>query len=54
MNFIKQLFEKWACKHTWAIHNKTDIWSSPKGLYPIQARQTLICTKCGKIKKIVL
>ena len=54
---IKQLFVKWTCSHDWKVHHDVELYYSedtrPNRL-PYGHRQTLICKKCGKIKKINL
>lgn len=49
-----KLFEKWACCHDWESHNKTDVYASETSKMPYKTKETLICKKCGKIKRIVL
>lgn len=41
---IKDLLEKWSCKHDWKILHIVKYQDCDKVL--------LCCTKCGKIKKI--
>lgn len=52
IEFIKALFEKWSCRHKWIVHNKTKVY----GYYNLDSylytKETLICTECGKIKRI--
>lgn len=51
--FILGLLDKWSCKHTWDLHRRVNtFWEKDK--VPYKIKDTLICTKCGKIKKIVL
>lgn len=58
MTILKQLLEKWACKHKWKVHYNGAVYntndSPSKGDLPIRREQTLICESCGKIKKITL
>lgn len=56
MTFITQILDKWSCKHQWKVHDTTqvyDVHDDPNGV-PRFRQQTLICTVCGKIKKITL
>lgn len=50
-NVIKQILEKFACKHDWYVHEETHVMTDWGESY---YRQTLICRKCGKIKSIKL
>ena len=52
---IKQILEKWGCKHKWRIHHNSKIFLRGEiNQFPIQVKQTLICEICGKIKQINL
>jgi len=56
---IKKILEKLSCKHKWYTYNETETYSSftcgsIKNEIPIKHKHTLICKKCGKIKKIIL
>jgi len=56
---FKQLFKRWLLKHTcshdWEVHYEIKVRDSDSILnIPVAIRQTLICNKCGKIKKINL
>ena len=59
-NLIKQRLTKKTCNHDWVIHETTGIFRnnlffpslSPN--VPICTELTLICKKCGKIKRIKL
>lgn len=42
-NIIKQIFEKWACKHEWKMLARTE--------YADGIRYLFVCEKCGKMKK---
>ena len=57
MKIIKQLFEKWACKHKWETYYRSEIFGTSartgwRSENPIRIDDTLICQICGKIKKI--
>ena len=55
ITLIKQLFAKWACMHDWKLHYAAELYHSDDtrpGRLPYGERQTLICKKCGKIKRI--
>ena len=52
MNYLKAIFEKWECKHKWHIYASHSIGKDIKN--PEIVVDTLICKKCGKIKKITL
>jgi len=57
---MKELFEKWFCKHTWKLdyNNRTTVYDetcrNPSKDIPIRYENTriYICEKCGKIKKL--
>lgn len=49
-----KLVEKWACRHCWKIHHTVDVYVSSFDKMPYKTKRTLICSKCGKIKKITL
>jgi len=48
---IKQWLTKKACHHDWILHAKTKVYDNPLE-NPVCIRHTLICKKCGKIKRI--
>lgn len=49
------LINKWACNHLWNVHYEIAVWDKEASLeMPIETKQTLICEKCGKIKRIIL
>lgn len=52
---IINLINKWACMHKWESHKVTD-WTSTtfNDNQIVRSQETLICEKCGKIKKISL
>lgn len=49
-----KLVEKWACCHRWESWQKTNVFEFPNSSRPCEIKETLICSKCGKIKKIIL
>lgn len=51
---ILQWFEKIACHHEWMMHKEVEVYASEKDELPVKTKQTLICKKCGKIKRITL
>jgi Fe2+ or Zn2+ uptake regulation protein len=54
--FIKRLLEKWSCSHKWDTYAMMEILD-PTYLFSARymgEEHTLICKKCGKIKKITL
>ena len=51
---IKQLFTKWGCMHDWKLYHSADLYENNSKPRPYASRHTLICKKCGKIKKINL
>jgi len=55
IELIKQILAKWGCMHQWKTYHKTNVydWARNSDL-PNRIEVTLICTKCGKIKKIEL
>lgn len=47
------LINKWACAHSWDTYATANRWE--KGIeMPVEVRHTIVCVKCGKIKKIQL
>jgi hypothetical protein len=46
-----KLVEKLTCCHRWESWHKTNIFEFPDSNRPFKIRETLICSKCGKIKK---
>ena len=49
-----KLIEKWACHHSWETHFRTEVYDKSFAAGPWKREETLICSKCGKIKKIIL
>lgn len=49
-----KLVEKWACCHKWEKHYIMNTYSDDYSKMPYKTVETLICQKCGKIKKIRL
>ena len=49
---LKRFLEKFLCKHQWVVHSKTN-WIDPD-TDDTWITEILICSKCGKIKKIKL
>lgn len=45
-----KLVEKWACCHKWEEYQASKTYGN--SLIPSKIEYTLICQKCGKIKKI--
>ncbi len=48
---ILALFKKWSCAHEWEFYYETNMWVAG-GKYPTEIHHTMICEKCGKIKRI--
>lgn len=42
-NLLKQMLEKWACKHQWKVLAGTE--------YSDGIQYLFVCKKCGKMKK---
>ena len=51
---LLKILEKLACKHKWLLHQKNNIFEDSSDKYPTIIKDTLICSECGKIKKITL
>ncbi len=52
---LKNIVEKWGCKHEWKEYNRHETFDPNLGLEtPVNVYATLICKKCGKITKIRL
>lgn len=49
---LVKLVEKWACCHEWKTYHKTYTYENDYDKRPWKVEHTLICQKCGKIKKI--
>lgn len=49
-----KLIEKWACCHDWECHHKINVYEDEWSKMPYKTKETLICKKCGKIKRITL
>ena len=49
-----KLVEKWACRHCWETHHTVEVYEYSYDKMPYKTKRTLICSKCGKIKKIIL
>ena len=49
-----KLVEKWAYFHEWKLYNRTEVYGRTFDLKPYETKDTLICEKCGKIKRIKL
>lgn len=52
MGFIKDFLSKLSCHHEWYVHDQTKTYEREWSKKPYKIEQTLICKKCGKIKKI--
>ena len=49
----KKFWNKVLCSHKWVVHDQTNVHGYGSAI-PYKQKQTLICTECGKIKKIIL
>lgn len=49
-----KLVEKLACCHDWELHRRMNTYDEYSVNKPWKIEETLICQKCGKIKKIQL
>jgi hypothetical protein len=49
-----KLVEKWAFCHEWKSHRTMKSYDESWDKLPAKVEETLICQKCGKIKKISL
>ena len=49
-----KLVEKLVCCHRWESWHKANLFEFPDSSRPFKIRETLICSKCGKIKQIIL
>lgn len=58
LNLIKQLLEKWACKHEWKLEIKSPVYLTRNGeqigKHPKAIYYVYVCQKCGKLEKITL
>lgn len=46
---LKQILEKWACKHEWEVWDKVNVKDDFGGRYTVTH---FVCKKCGKFKKV--
>lgn len=50
---IKELIEKWTCKHDWKEPYQVNLYRSKNGKTKrCKSMIIYVCKKCGKIKKI--
>lgn len=51
---FKKLIDKWLCAHSWEEKYRNKVYSARAEILdiPCNIDVTLICSKCGKIKKI--
>ena len=54
MGFLKDLLTKISCHHDWRVDREVEIYKFSYSKSPYKITQTLICNKCGKIKRIKL
>lgn len=51
---LKDFFKKLCCCHQLRRYERAEIFEGDTAKRPVMIREILICTKCGKIKKITL
>lgn len=55
---MKRLFKLWlekiVCKHKWNVHTRSAKYEHNGDELPYMHKETLICSVCGKIKRIKL
>jgi hypothetical protein len=51
---LLELLAKWSCHHEWKGYFRKSLFGKPNDKRPCAIEETLICTKCGKIKKVEL
>lgn len=49
MGIVKNLLEKWSCKHEWQPWNTVNVRDDFGGRYTVYH---FVCKKCGKFKKV--
>ena len=55
IELIKQILIKWGCMHKWHPYHRTKIYDWKRNdEMPNKIKETWVCTKCGKIKKVEL
>lgn len=54
MGFFNDLLTKISCHHDWKVHKEVEVYEFDCSKRPYEIIQTLICNKCGKIKKVKL
>lgn len=52
--YFQQLLDKWSCLHDWKEFERCKTYTTYYRDIPSSIGVTLICNKCGKIKKIKL
>lgn len=53
-HYFKLFLDKLLCKHKWEEHYRNKMYQDGYNDRPFRIDATLICSKCGKIKKINL
>lgn len=48
------LVKKWGCRHHWKTYQTSKVFASDFDKTPIRIDHTLICKKCGEIRKITI
>ena len=54
LTILKDFFKKLCCCHKWQRYKRVKTFEYDDDKLPSKITDTLICTKCGKIKKITL
>lgn len=52
--YIKQFLDKLFCLHKWDNVSEMNVFEYENSKMPYQTKRTLICERCGRIKKINL
>lgn len=49
---IRKCLEKFLCLHSWEVMKEANIYEHEGDTMPSYTKMIVVCTKCGKIKKL--
>lgn len=52
MSFIKNILDKWSCKHKYKEISESKTFEDEISKRPFKIIKTFLCSECGKFKKI--
>lgn len=50
--FLKRYIEKLLCLHSWEVMKEGNVYEHEGDTMPSYTKMIVVCTKCGKIKKL--